>query len=154
MNKQSDSAIFLSAIFLSAFSVSLMPKKRSKSHSFLFLSSHSHLHRSAWKIFLSLILCVRGRDDKSLSMQLGFWSSFNSMGFLPSLWPQAFKDAKALGLMTKSNTISVTHETKLAFLFAAPNVCFPFTCEAHPESSYAEIFPCSTFTTQHLLTAY
>lgn len=93
--------------------------------------------------------------DKSLSMQLGFWLSFNSMGFLPSLWPQAFfKDVKALGLMTKSNTISVTHETKLAFLFAAPNVCFPLTCEAHPESSYAEIFPCSTFTTQHLLTAY
>lgn len=145
MNKQSESLPFQS----------LSCQKRSKSHSFLFLSSHSHLHRPVWKIYLSLILCVRGRDDKSLSMQLGFWLSFNSMGFLPSLWPQAFfKDVKALGLMTKSNTISVTHETKLAFLFAAPNVCFPLTCEAHPESSYAEIFPCSTFTTQHLLTAY
>lgn len=36
----------------------------------------------------SLTLSVRGRDDKSLSIQLSSWSSFNSMGFLPSLWPQ------------------------------------------------------------------
>lgn len=151
MNKQSDSLPFSSLPFQS-----LSCQKKGPNLTLFFSCPHTPPSQICLKdLSLSLILCVRGRDDKGLSMQLGFRSSFNSMGFLPSLWPQAyFKDVKALGLMTKSNTISVTHETKLDCLFAAPNVCSPLTCEAHPESSYAEIFPCSTFTTQHLLTAY
>lgn len=36
--------------------------------------------------------------------------------------------------MTKSSTMSVTREAKLDFLFAAPNVRFPLTCEAYLES--------------------